>query len=184
LNRPWHCIERIAEQTRNAPAEKVVESDTLAAALERLADEVRTLHSVLDEIREDLSWVTRNGLPIQPIEHVIVKRMSKDPLADDWDDQLETIHLQSPPSKSHLDADAIQKLADGLTAAFEGIAQGHLEIVLTALDGVRAETLAVIGKQPGRTTLPPEVPQTTPPSTDAAGAAKPQTDRPPAGSLF
>jgi len=38
---------------------------------------VRCLREVLDEIREDLSWVIRNGLPVQPVEHVHVKRIDR-----------------------------------------------------------------------------------------------------------
>lgn len=162
------------------------ESDALVAAVERLADELRILRDVIGEVREDISWVSRNGLPVQPIEHVVVKRMAKDPFAADWGDQLETIHLQSPQRTTNVDHDVIQKLTDGLRSAFEGIAQGQLEIVLTALDGVRTETLAVIGSHPCHAPSP-EVPPPEPaghmaPSDDDTASGK--HVKPRRGQLF
>jgi len=62
---------------------------------ERLCDVVtdftqhlRVLIDVLDDIREDLNWITRNGIPgSRPMEHTRVVRMARDPLA--------------PPEKRH-----------------------------------------------------------------------------------
>ena len=119
-------------------------------------------HDDSDEIREDFSWLMRNGLAVRPAEHVIVKRMAADPLAADWANRLELIHLHSPENQ-HLDADTVQRIADEMAAAFEGIAQGQLEIVLSALDGVRAEILTALGTSiPEASAAPPP----SGPSTD------------------
>ena len=43
--------------------------ERLTDAVNRLADEVRVVRDVLDETREDLGWLTRNGLPNQTTVH-------------------------------------------------------------------------------------------------------------------
>lgn len=59
-----------------------------------------------DEIREEISWVTRNGLPVRtplPVSPVL-KRMALDPLAADWGERLliergeaQAVEAESPP---------------------------------------------------------------------------------------
>ena len=90
--------------------------------------------------------VTRNGIPIQPVEHVHVKRMALDPLADDWAEKLDVERYPYPtnPTASPLDSDSLDRIALDLTSAFEGVAQGQLEVVLSALDGVRGQILATL----------------------------------------
>jgi len=71
-----------------------------------LKDQVRVLSDILDEIREEISWVTRNGLPVRspmPVSPVL-KRMALDPLAEDWGERLqivrqecETADTEAPP---------------------------------------------------------------------------------------
>ncbi|MBI1314485.1 hypothetical protein GC176_24600, partial [bacterium] len=70
----------------SAPNEET--ENPVADSVDRLTAEVRVLRDVLDEIREDFSWVTRNGLPVQPVIHTRVKRMALDPCADDWGERL------------------------------------------------------------------------------------------------
>lgn len=124
------------------------EPDPLVAVVQRLADELRIFRDVIDGIREDISWVSRNGLPIQPIEHVVVRRMALDPCAPDWRDQLQLERSTFPvgQSDSSLDADTCDRIAEELKTTFEAVAQGQLEVVLTALDGVRAEILAALNR--------------------------------------
>jgi hypothetical protein len=135
---------------KSAPtAAPASEPDSLALAVDRLTGELSTLRQVLDEIREDFSWLTRNGLPVQPIEHVHVKRMALDPCADDWGERLEMERSTYHPrcAASPLDSEAIDHIADDLKVTMEAVAQGQLEIVLTALDGVRAEILTVLKRR-------------------------------------
>ena len=58
--------------------------------MNRLADEVRVVRDVLNEVREDLGWVTRNGIPGQRGEHTQIVRMARDPLSPDANERLET----------------------------------------------------------------------------------------------
>ncbi|HUQ68566.1 MAG TPA: hypothetical protein VM165_03525 [Planctomycetaceae bacterium] len=147
-------------------------ADPLAESVDRLTAELRVLRQVIDEIREDFSWITRNGIPVQPIEHVHVKRMALDPLADDWNERLELKRSTFPSlvTASPLDCAALDRLAEELTQAFEAVAQGQLDVVLIALDGVRADLIAALKRRPAETT---ESPPTMPPPAS-----------PPSGRLF
>ena len=175
----------MAKKARPTPAPEV-EPDPLVAAVERLSGEIRMLRDVMDEIREDFSWVTRNGLPIQPIEHIHVKRMALDPLADDWAEKLDAERYPFPtnPTASPLDSDSLDRIALDLTSAFEGVAQGQLEVVLAALDGVRGQILATLRRrrEPGAsaTSVPP--PDTVPESPEPP--AEPPSESPRPGHLF
>jgi hypothetical protein len=70
--------------------------DEIAELREEIADlknHVRVLSDILNEIREELEWVTQNGLPVQerplPLPPVpILKRMAADPCAADWNERL------------------------------------------------------------------------------------------------
>jgi hypothetical protein len=161
------------------------EADPLAEAIDRLSVELGLLGKTLDQLREDFSWVTRNGLPVQPIEHVVVRRMALDPCAKDWIDKLvvDRYTLPSDLSTSMLEPDFLDRIASDLKATFEGIAQGQLEVVLTALDNVRNEIISKLDRQSELATAPaipcrPETGETT--STPAV----PVRERPGHGRLF
>jgi hypothetical protein len=132
----------------------------------------------MDNIREDFSWVTRNGLPVQPIEHVHVKRMARDPCAGDWAEQLEIERsdIQQCASASSLDTVALDRMADYLAATVEALAQGQLDIVLEAIEGVRNQLLTAVRKDSGPPLAAPAAPQS--PST------LPARDKPQTGRLF
>ena len=100
----------MANSARPSPAE-ISKDESLVSAIDHLADEVRVLSDVLENIREDISWVTRNGVPHQPQEHVIVKRMAVDPLAGDWSKQLELVRLELPAKNTHSDG-GVEEIAD------------------------------------------------------------------------
>ncbi len=59
------------------------ESEQLVVSIDRLTGELHILRQVLDEIREEFSWITRNGVPVRQIDHVHVTRMAIDPLAEE-----------------------------------------------------------------------------------------------------
>ena len=176
----------MAKKARGAPAEKPAESEAIAAAVERLADAVVVLRDVLEEIREDLSWLTRNGLPIQPIEHVVVKRMALDPCDPDWNEKLEVERYSYPAdaSASPVDGVALGRMAEELTATIEAIAQCQLDIVLAAIDGVRNEILTGLKGGDGQKPNPPTEPVVEQPT--APPTAEPDSSRPapPRGRLF
>lgn len=160
----------------NSPGKRAAPNgaaDPLAESINRATAEIAMLRQVIDEVREDFSWLIRNGLPVQPIEHVHVKRMAIDPLADNWNEQLE-IERSILPTKatiSPLDSDALDRVAEDLKTAFEAVTQGQLEIVLTALDGVRAEIVTALKRRVQEPESPANSPATPMP-------------RPPTGRLF
>ena len=170
----------MAKKALPAPA-ATAESDPLAESINRLTGELGALRHVLEDIREDFSWLTRNGLPVQPVEHVIVKRMALDPCGGDWADKLQVERLTFPSQSatSPLDSDALDRIADDLKITFEAVAQGQLEVVLNALDGVRTEILSVIKRREAvasvRTVAAPTVPepQTTTAADPPAPSAQP-----------
>lgn len=157
------------------------ETDGIASAINRLCDEIHVLRESIDTFREDFAWVTRNGLPVQPIEHIHVKRMALDPCAGDWNEQLIIERSTSGTGAPTLESLPLDRIADDLKTTFEAIAQGQLEVVLTALDGVRVQVLAAL-KKPGDT-------KESPSATDRAALAAPVAPVPPAvkpepGRLF
>ncbi len=174
----------------SAPAH---EPDSLALAVDRLTSELANLRQVMDEIREDFSWLTRNGLPVQPTEHVHVKRMALDPCAADWGDHLEIERSTYHPrgAVSPLDSVALDQITDDLKTTFEAVAQGQLEVVLTALDGVRAEILAALKCRRGDPPVDAAAAASdSPPTRSSAPAsppltvADPQATKPSPGLLF
>lgn len=63
-----------------------VDTGEIAAALERLADELEVIRQVLDEIRHEMQWANRNGGDNDhgvPTERRITS-MPLDPTAKDW----------------------------------------------------------------------------------------------------
>ena len=136
---------------RKVPASPAEQADPVVEAVDRLSAEVRCLREVLDEVREDFSWVTRNGLPIQPMEHVRVRRMARDPSADDWAARLVVDRFSLPENvpASSSEPESLDALARNLTTAFEAAAKGQLEPVLRALDAMRTRLAAMLQQQAG-----------------------------------
>ena len=63
----------------------------LEELVQRLAAEVNFVDSALADVRDDLQWVTRNGIPehIPALGHPVLWRMAADPTAADWAERLE-----------------------------------------------------------------------------------------------
>jgi len=151
----------MAKNARSTPTSIPV-PDPLAESIDRLTAELHVFRETIDELREEFSWVTRNGLPVQPIEHVVVKRMALDPCAVDWNEKLQLDRREIPgqPSAPILDIDLLHRLGEGLTATVEAVAQGQLDAVLTALDVVRNQILTALDHKSNESHEPPaaEVP--------------------------
>ena len=181
----------MAKARKSAPA-AAPESDPLALAVDRLTAELAVLRQVIDEIREDFSWVTRNGLPVRPIEHVHVKRMALDPCAEDWGERLEIERSTYHPrgSASPLDSDTLDHVVEDLTSTFEAAAQGQLEVVLTALDGVRAEIVGALRHRHAVSATDSSEPTSSTSSVPSSSSSSPSpsveipTPKPPPGRLF
>lgn len=71
-------------------AETPDETAELRQEVAELKDRVRVLTDAVDELREELQWLTRNGLPRHepPAVSPVLKQMAADPTADDWNEQL------------------------------------------------------------------------------------------------
>lgn len=147
-----------------APAERG-ESDILAEAIDRLTDELSALRDVMDRLSEDVSWVTRNCLPVQLLEPP-------------------SINPAAPVEAPTTGNEAWQQgIAESLVESVEAVAQGQLEIVLTALDGVQQQLLQAIAKHSNRDSLPKSTkgqPRTKPEPPRATSSGEPSAD----GRLF
>lgn len=132
----------------------------------------RGLQNVLEEIRSDFQWLTNNGLAVQPIEHIVVHKMGSDPYATDFEDRVEVKRrfLPGDITASPLDSDTLDRVVDDLKRTFEAVAQGQLEVVLTALDGVRREVVAALKRRQESVAAPAiDEPPTVPPERPAYG---------------
>lgn len=66
--------------------------EALTDAVVRLTEEMQAVGSTLEAIREELNWLTRNGIPPHadpPACHGVLKRMALDPTSEDWGDRLQ-----------------------------------------------------------------------------------------------
>ena len=64
--------------------------ESLTEAVTSLTEHAVVLCDVIADLREDVNWITRNGIPGgRPIEHTRVMCMARDPLAKDARDHLE-----------------------------------------------------------------------------------------------
>ncbi len=119
--------------------------ERLTDAVNRLADEVRVVRDVLSEIREDLGWVTRNGVPGYRGEHTQLVRMACDPLAPNANDRLEVRSSTIGPSgSSGFSPDTFDALVSEIAEAITVVGQEQVNLLLTALDNARAKLLAAI----------------------------------------
>ncbi|TXT36020.1 MAG: hypothetical protein FD138_1126 [Planctomycetota bacterium] len=114
--------------------------ERLTDAVNRLADETRVVRDVLDEICEDLVWVTRNGIPGRQGEQTRL-----DPLSADANERLEirTSKL-SPSSSTGLSETRFDELVNEITEAIAVVGKERVDLLLTSLDDARAKLLAAI----------------------------------------
>ena len=130
------------EPKRSASVERLTD------AVNRLADELRVVRDVLDDVREDLNWVTRNSIPGRAIQHTRVIRMARDPLAADAREHLELrTYTLEPKNCSGISPEVFDELVSEIAEAMTVVGQEQLNMFLTALDDARAKLIAAI-RQP------------------------------------
>jgi hypothetical protein len=119
--------------------------ERLTDAVNHLADELRVVRDVLDETREDLGWLTRNGLPQQPIVHTQLLRMARDPLAPDWRERL-VFHRFSAGDAAdpQIASEQLDELVSEIAEVVTGTGQEQINLLLSALDDMRAKLVAAI----------------------------------------
>ena len=133
------------------------QAERLTEVVGRLADEVRVVRDVLDDIREDLSWITRNGIPGHPVQHTRVVCMARDPLAPDAREHLELrTYTLEPHGSSEISPKVFNELVTEIAEAVTVIGQEQLNMFLMALDDARAKLLTAI-----KTTSPQPTEQET-----------------------
>jgi hypothetical protein len=78
---------------KEAPPAELKNAVGLQQEIAAIWEQMRVLIDVLNEIREELDWVTRNGLPQpEPRSPVpVLKEMALDPMSDAWNDRLQII---------------------------------------------------------------------------------------------
>lgn len=79
---------------REQSASNVEACEELTQAVRNLADEVRVLRDVVDEMRELLSFEQRNAHHSRTPS--VLKRMALDPTSDQWGEQLLIVRSPSP----------------------------------------------------------------------------------------
>lgn len=72
--------------TRGQPDTGDNEIAALREEIAALREHVDVLIDTMEAVREELQWITRNGLPITPHREPIgvLQQMALDPCADDW----------------------------------------------------------------------------------------------------
>jgi hypothetical protein len=163
------------------------EEERLVASIDRLTTALLGIETVLEEIRVDFQHLCNNGLAVRPIEHIVVHKMGLDPYAPEFSDHVEVTRYSFPGdiAASPLDSDTLDRVVDDLKRTFEAVAQGQLEVVLTALDGVRREVVAALKRTREPESLPAaeQAPLIARPAA-VAESLKPSAPRPPPGRLF
>ena len=121
------------------------QAERLTDVVGKLAEEVRVVRDVLDDIREDLSWITRNGVPTRSIDHTRVLRMARDPLAPDARDHLELrTYTLEPRGSTEISPKVFDELVSEIAEAVTVVGQEQLTMFLMALDDARAKLLTAI----------------------------------------
>lgn len=136
-------------------------ADRLQAAVDELAQNVRVLTDIVDELREDLSWLTRNGVPHQSVTvfvhrmpHVAAKGESASTESSGgtfglslahWPDRDPTVDtLSDDHVRAAVIDDIVQRLAEPLGA----LAQEQLNILVSVIDHAHRELLKAIRQPP------------------------------------
>lgn len=186
--------------TRRTPPPPAVPTETAAdrlqAAVDELAQNVCVLTDVVDQLREDLSWLTRNGVPHQPV-HVLLHRMPHVTAGEGSDGSFD-ISLRSLPthdptaeflSDHRLRDVVIDRVVERLAEPLGQLAQEQLNALLSVMDHAHREVLQAIRSPHVATPQKGSVsPKRRPRKTDqplpAAPMAEPAEPPPSRGQLF
>ena len=154
--------------------------ERLTDAVNHLAEELRVVRDVMDEIREDLGWITRNGIPGRHCEHTHIVRMARDPLAPNANASLRVLtSTVASTNSSELAPDVFDELVSEITEAVTVVGQEQVNLLLTALDDARAKLVAAIktssavpNAEEVSTASAPPPPSTLPPATKPTDAGR------------
>ena len=169
-----HCMIRGKSSPSARPngTQDETAADRLQAAVDELAQNVRVLTDVVDELREDLSWLTRNGVPHQPVT-VVVHRMphvaakGSEDSAETSGSSLELTLAHWPvrdPTADTLSDDQVREaviddIVQRLAEPLGELAQEQLNVLVSVIDHAHRELLKAI-RQP-QAASPAEEPATS-----------------------
>ena len=174
-----YCMKK-SDRTSAPESQRSQWLERLTDGVNRLADEVRVVRDVLDETREDLQWVTQNGLPDHHGEHPQIVRMARDPLEPDANELLEVLTSNVASSNSsELAPEVFDELVSQIAEVVTVVGQEQVNLLLSALDDAWPKVFAAIKAS---SSVTPNVGQesTAPPSsqpTTSQTAAKPSETR-------
>ena len=173
---------------RTSPSSATVNetpANRLQETIEKLSQDIRVLTDIVDAIREDLSWLTRNGMPHQPIT-VIVHRMPG--VAEEGSRrtmELSTETLADEEVRKAVINDVVQRLAEPVGE----VAQQQLSSLVSTLDHAHRDVLEAI--RGGKTShevepapKPTRQPKKKPVKKTPVATAIPEEPPPPPGLLF
>lgn len=128
------------------------ETDRLLEVVDQLQQQAGVLIDLISDVREDLSWLTRNGVPHQPLL-IRVERMALDPLAKDWGDRLQ-ISVISPNQRRFPDltgddsSGRVTGLVERLADPLGQVAPQQLAVLTSLIDRFKHEILQAIHSRP------------------------------------
>ena len=120
--------------------------DNLTQAVTTLTEHVEVLCDVMSDLREDVNWITRNGIPGgRPTEHTRLIRMARDPLAEDARDHLELrTYTLEPHGAPAITPEVFNELVSEIAEAMTVVGQEQLNMFLTAFDDARTKLMMAI----------------------------------------
>jgi hypothetical protein len=86
----------VTQSSKRSDRTDSAEIDRLAAAVERLAEEVRVLRDALDDFGADFRWAARNDKLGGPM--FVLTSMPSDPAAPDWAERLNRLTASDVPA--------------------------------------------------------------------------------------
>ena len=174
-------------------------ADRLQTAVDELAGNVRVLADIVGEIREDLSWLTRNRMPHQPLV-VQVQRMPRVPAGETGSFEFSLLSLPvSDPTAETLSDDQMREsvvddLVDRLAEPLGQLAQDQLNMLMNVLDRAHRDLLQAIRSPQSLESTGQQSPKPATPRTQNSGNARapsssqssspPAESPPPPGQLF
>ena len=186
-------MSRRVSSSSTAPEE--TPADRLQATVEELSQNVRELTDIVDALREDLSWLIRNGMPHQPIT-VIVHSMPR--VAGEGSRGSPELSFAQLPdrdpttdtlSDDQVRATVIDEIVERLAVPIGELAQEQLNLLLSIVDHAHRDVLQAIRRP--QTVAPeklaPKKPRRRKMNEEPTGAvvpSAPQDPPPPPGLLF
>lgn len=110
--------------------------------MNHLTEELRVVRDVLDEAREDLSWLTQNGIPGQASELRPLVRRTKGTLVPEENERAVIAHTADSPKE--LPTEVFDELVAEITEIVTFVGQEQANLLLTAIDELRAKLVATI----------------------------------------